>query len=100
MALLCGSTSVTFPSSSAKPSFASSKNEIAKTSFVGFQLAFSNHSIQTNFPTNARRNFQVRCQDLSLIPKEERWMFEESEVNGQDIWNNLVSKSCRSCEYR
>ncbi|KAI4323066.1 hypothetical protein L6164_022701 [Bauhinia variegata] len=84
MALLCGSTSVTFPSSSAKPSFAFSKNGIAKTSFVGFQLALP---IRNNFPASSRGNFQVRCQDLSVVPKEQRWMFEESEVNGLDIWN-------------
>lgn len=83
MALLCGSTSVTFPSSSSKSSFASHNNGNAKTPFlVGLQLASSKPSIRTNLRVNSRAGFQVRCQDLSMVPKDERWMFEESEVNG------------------
>ncbi|KAG0494289.1 hypothetical protein HPP92_005283 [Vanilla planifolia] len=38
-----------------------------------------------------RHLFSVRCQKqqprLSAIPREQRWMFEESEINGPDIWN-------------
>ncbi|WOK95718.1 hypothetical protein Cni_G04425 [Canna indica] len=26
-------------------------------------------------------------QNLAVIPREQRWMFEESEINGPDIWN-------------
>ncbi|KAL3733944.1 hypothetical protein ACJRO7_023320 [Eucalyptus globulus] len=36
-----------------------------------------------------QRGFAVRCQkDLSVVPLDQRWMFEESEVDGPDIWNN------------
>ncbi|XP_054812717.1 50S ribosomal protein L13, chloroplastic-like [Prosopis cineraria] len=87
MALLCGSSSVAFLSSSAKPSYACSRDANAKTAFLGFQLASSKPSIPTNSRLNSRSSSLVRCQDLSIIPKDERWMFEESEVNGPDIWN-------------
>ncbi|XP_078431232.1 ribosomal protein L13 family protein [Wolffia australiana] len=31
---------------------------------------------------------QAQKQDLeAVIPREQRWMFEESEINGPDIWN-------------
>ncbi|KAF2314435.1 hypothetical protein GH714_026367 [Hevea brasiliensis] len=38
------------------------------------------------------RNFVVRSQkkeekDLARVPLDQRWMFEESELNGPDIWN-------------
>ncbi|KAJ7948798.1 50S ribosomal protein L13 [Quillaja saponaria] len=87
MALLCGSTSVKFPSSSAKSSISCPKNGSAKSSFVGFQVALSKSCSWTSLAANSRRNFQVRSQDLSVVPLDERWMFEESEVNGPDIWN-------------
>ncbi|KAJ7981888.1 50S ribosomal protein L13 [Quillaja saponaria] len=87
MALLCGSTSVTIPSSSAKSSISYAKNGSCKSSFVGFQVALSKPCIRTSLPVNSRRNIQVRSQDLSVVPLDERWMFEENEVNGPDIWN-------------
>lgn len=82
MAVVCGSTSVTFPSSSATSSLSSHKNANAKSSFVGFQLALPKPSIRTSVPLNSWGSFRVRCQDLSIVPKDERFMFEESEVNG------------------
>ncbi|KAL8140223.1 hypothetical protein V2J09_006244 [Rumex salicifolius] len=35
------------------------------------------------------RMVAVRCSknDLSVVPLEQRWMFEQSEANGPDIWN-------------
>ncbi|KAF7836618.1 50S ribosomal protein L13, chloroplastic-like [Senna tora] len=87
MALFCASTSLTFPSSSALSSFTSRSNGNPKSPFVGFQVALSNPSIRTNFRTNSRGTFQVRCQDLSVVPLDQRWMFEESEADGPDIWN-------------
>ncbi|KAJ6814984.1 50S ribosomal protein L13, chloroplastic [Iris pallida] len=35
---------------------------------------------------------RIRCQQARqaaapIIPREQRWMFEESEINGPDIWN-------------
>ncbi|KAK4255948.1 hypothetical protein QN277_008873 [Acacia crassicarpa] len=87
MALLCGSSSVAFLSSSAKSSYTSSHNGNAKKAFLGFQLPSPKPSISTNLRLNSRASSQVRCQDLSIVPKDERWMFEESEINGPDIWN-------------
>jgi hypothetical protein len=57
---------------------------IIKNPFFGFSCALSKPSIWTSLPfsNNTKRSFQVRCQDLSLVPREQRWMFEESEVNG------------------
>ncbi|XP_020589818.1 50S ribosomal protein L13, chloroplastic [Phalaenopsis equestris] len=37
-----------------------------------------------------RHDFSVFCQQqqqLPAIPSEQRWMFEDSEINGPDIWN-------------
>ncbi|KAM4092865.1 hypothetical protein ACJW30_06G072500 [Castanea mollissima] len=87
MVILCVSSSVTLASSSASSrsysSHMNSSNGIIKNPFVGFPLSLSKPSIRTiSFP-----RFQVRCQDLSLIPKDQRWMFEDSEANGPDIWN-------------
>ncbi|KAK9132298.1 hypothetical protein Scep_011826 [Stephania cephalantha] len=86
MAMLCASSSSSLLSTSSspstsKPSFASPK----KTQFLGFNLSPPNSSIAANLLS--RPHFQVRCQDLSVVPKEQRWMFEESEAQGPDIWN-------------
>ncbi|MQL88830.1 hypothetical protein Taro_021397 [Colocasia esculenta] len=40
----------------------------------------------------SRHQFGVRCQAqqqtaAAFIPREQRWMFEDSEINGPDIWN-------------
>ncbi|XP_054814447.1 50S ribosomal protein L13, chloroplastic-like isoform X3 [Prosopis cineraria] len=86
MALVCGSTSVTFPSTSA-PSLSPHKSSNAKSSFLGFRLALSKSSIWPSVPVNSRESLQVRCLDLSIAPKDERFMFEESKANGPDIWN-------------
>ncbi|THU45974.1 hypothetical protein C4D60_Mb09t00040 [Musa balbisiana] len=41
----------------------------------------------------SRRYLRTHCQQqeqqqrLVVVPREQRWMFEESEINGPDIWN-------------
>ncbi|GAV60687.1 Ribosomal_L13 domain-containing protein [Cephalotus follicularis] len=78
MAILCPSSSLMFSSSSTpKPSFTFLKNTTT-TPLIGF-LSKSSHP----------RTFQVRCQaqDVSRVPLDQRWMFDESEANGPDIWN-------------
>jgi hypothetical protein len=82
MASLCVSSSVTF-SLFASSSSSSHKKEksIIKNPFFGFSCALSKPSIRTSLPLT-KRSFQVRCQDLSLVPREQRWMFEESEASG------------------
>ncbi|XP_062168431.1 large ribosomal subunit protein uL13c [Alnus glutinosa] len=85
MASLCVSSSVTFSSFASSSSHKKEKS-IIKNPFFGFSCALSKPSIRTSLPLT-KRSFQVRCQDLSLVPREQRWMFEESEANGPDIWN-------------
>ncbi|KAK8638222.1 hypothetical protein V6N13_136660 [Hibiscus sabdariffa] len=92
MALLCASTSAIF-SSSERPSFASLKRTIPsnQSSFLGFfpVVTLSKpSSARTTTLSFSKRDFRVCCQDLSLVPENQRWMFEESEADGPDIWNN------------
>nr|XP_010916493.1 50S ribosomal protein L13, chloroplastic [Elaeis guineensis] len=37
----------------------------------------------------SRNRLQVRCQEkqVAVVTRENRWMYEESEINGPDIWN-------------
>ncbi|XP_044507161.1 50S ribosomal protein L13, chloroplastic [Mangifera indica] len=84
MAMLCFSTSIMISSSSApKSSFPSSASP-----FLGFSVPKLKASVKTVLPLTTKRSFHVRCQDLSIVPENQRWMFEESEVDGPDIWNN------------
>eukprot|EP00258_Populus_trichocarpa_P009870 XP_002316846.3 50S ribosomal protein L13, chloroplastic isoform X1 [Populus trichocarpa] len=88
MAMLCASSSFT---TSTKPSSSySTKNgtSISPSPFVvGFSFSQSWFSL-----SNSRRGFEVRCEkkDKSVatrVPLDQRWLFEESEINGPDIWN-------------
>ncbi|KAE8733651.1 50S ribosomal protein L13 [Hibiscus syriacus] len=88
MALLCASTSTIFSSSSSsdRPSFASLKRTIPsnQSSFLGFFpiVALSKpSSARTTTLSLSKRDFQVCCQELSLVPENQRWMFEESEAD-------------------
>lgn len=79
MALLCGSASVTFPSTSFPPH--SHRTATTKSSFVGSQLplpklSLSPSSIRTHFPAP----FRVRSQqDTSLVQEDPRFIFVEPE---------------------
>ncbi|CAN6444473.1 unnamed protein product [Victoria cruziana] len=44
------------------------------------------HSVRKAPSLKVGKSFQVRCQE-AVIPKEQRWMFEPSEIDGPDIWN-------------
>ncbi|KAF3442349.1 hypothetical protein FNV43_RR16265 [Rhamnella rubrinervis] len=77
--------------SSSRPSLASSF-VTSKSPFVGFS---KNPRFETNFTTRLRltdnrgkTSFRVHSQDLSRVPLDQRWMFEQSEVDGPDIWNS------------
>ncbi|KAK7314693.1 hypothetical protein VNO77_33220 [Canavalia gladiata] len=82
MAMLCGSTSVTW--------FLSQKNATitSKSSFVGFQFPLSKLSLSSSVRTSISR---VRCQQESSSPVTEdpRFMCVEPEprFKGPDIWN-------------
>ncbi|KAF2314429.1 hypothetical protein GH714_026335 [Hevea brasiliensis] len=80
--------------STTQPYFSSaSKSSITSSPFiVGFSLLKSKSCIRTAFPVSSCHNFVVRSQkkeekDLARVPLDQRWMFEESELNGPDIWN-------------
>ncbi|KAA8524034.1 hypothetical protein F0562_010535 [Nyssa sinensis] len=61
---------------------------LQKTPFLGFSVAASSKAyIRTSSLISTNRKFQIRCQDRAVIPLEQRWMFEESEIKGPDIWN-------------
>lgn len=74
--IACASSSMVYPSTS---------THLTKTPFLGFSLS----SVSLNPPlAAAKQKFAVKCsQDLSLVPREQRWMFDESNVGGPDIWN-------------
>ncbi|KAF5728242.1 50S ribosomal protein L13 chloroplastic [Tripterygium wilfordii] len=62
------------------------------TPFFGIALASSRPSVRPafSFSTASNRNFQAvrsKAEAVVHIPLDQRWMFEESEVNGPDIWN-------------
>lgn len=85
MALHYSSSSLMFTSPSPK-SFSSSPN---KTPFLGFSMpALSKPSFQSSPLSRSNPTTQIRCQDKAArIPLDQRWMFEESEIDGPDIWN-------------
>ncbi|CAN4096953.1 unnamed protein product [Withania somnifera] len=85
MAMHCSSSSLMFTCSSPK-SFSSSLN---KTPFLGFSMAaIAKPSFQSSPLSRINPTTQIRCQDkAAYIPLDQRWMFEESEINGPDIWN-------------
>ncbi|CAN6561153.1 hypothetical protein C1H46_031890 [Malus baccata] len=85
-------------SSSPKPPFSSSAKSAFKTPFVGFSVAPpqklwfpSTTDLSFNNEGNTRRSFEVfssKTKDFVRVPLDQRWMFEDYEVDGPDIWNN------------
>ncbi|XP_059661401.1 large ribosomal subunit protein uL13c [Cornus florida] len=85
MAIPCASSTAVMASPSPKPLCLSAN----KTPFLGFSVAASSKPfIRTTSLVSTNRTFQIRCQDkAAVIPLDQRWMFEESEIGGPDIWN-------------
>lgn len=84
MTVLCSSSTVILPSSSVKPS-----GSERKSPFLGFSLtAFSKPSVRVGIYANSKRGLQVKCEaeetttKTSLVPANQRWMFDEEEANG------------------
>ena len=82
-------TSSLSPSSS-RPFLPTSANT-SKTPFLGFSLGLSKgpwlptNAAITRLPfngENGRRSLQVHSQEVSRVPLEQRWMFDESEACG------------------
>ncbi|OMO74678.1 Ribosomal protein L13 [Corchorus capsularis] len=92
MAILCASTSAIFSScsSSERPCFASFKKTVPcnQSSFLGYFPVAALSKPSSVRTTISKRDFRVCCQDLSTVPDNQRWMFDESEAGGPDIWNN------------
>ena len=82
MAITFASSSVMFSSPSPKPSFGS----LTKTTpFLGCSISVANPK-----PSCSRQSFRVNCQEKALVvPLDQRWMFEESEVNGPVRFDSL-----------
>ncbi|KAF6173374.1 hypothetical protein GIB67_027069 [Kingdonia uniflora] len=57
-----------------------------KTPFLGFTIAKSKPISLRKSPL-MKQNLQIRSEDLSMVPDEQLWMFQESEVKGLDVWN-------------
>ncbi|KAH7512731.1 large ribosomal subunit protein uL13c [Ziziphus jujuba] len=79
-------------SSSSRPLPFTSSLSNSKTPFVGFSIAPCFPTISTpRFPladNKGRSSFRVHSsKDIPHIPLDQRWMFEQSEVDGPDIWN-------------
>ncbi|MCL7046450.1 hypothetical protein MKW94_013030 [Papaver nudicaule] len=78
------------PSSAITSTLSTTNNQ---TSFLGFTFASvkpsSSSSVRTlnNNSNSKQQSLQIRCQNLTAVPKDERWMFEDSEIGGPDIWN-------------
>ena len=71
-------------SSSTRPSIVSPFNS-SKSPFVGFSVALSKIrplKAQTFNGGNGRRGLRVRCEDAPHVPVDQRWLFEQSEVDG------------------
>ncbi|GFZ05066.1 ribosomal protein L13 family protein [Actinidia rufa] len=80
MAMAYASSSVILTSPSPKPYCAS----LNKTPVLGFPVAASSSkpSVRTS------RTLQIRCQEKAVVvPLDQRWMFDETEARGPDIWN-------------
>ncbi|KAM1278753.1 hypothetical protein ACFX2J_030732 [Malus domestica] len=83
---------------SSKPPFSSSAKPAFKTPFVGYLVAPpqklwfpSTTDLSLNSEGNTRRSFEVfssKTEDFVRVPLDQRWMFEDYEVDGPDIWNN------------
>ncbi|XP_047324312.1 50S ribosomal protein L13, chloroplastic [Impatiens glandulifera] len=84
MASICASSSsssLAFSPISSQPYRAS----LTKPQFLGFPLIAL--SSKPTIQANTHRSFQVRCQDSSIVPSDQRWLYEESQLSGPDVWN-------------
>ncbi|KAL3503076.1 hypothetical protein ACH5RR_037525 [Cinchona calisaya] len=87
MAILQCSSSSLFLTTSSQTPFSSSS--LKKTPFLGFSVFSASSSSKPQFRTNSTAPVLCKSKDSAAvhIPVDQRWMFEESEINGPDIWN-------------
>ncbi|GAB2278022.1 60S ribosomal protein L13 [Dionaea muscipula] len=64
---------------------------VSKAPFLGFPLSsptkFSFTSRPSMAPKQKEQRFLTKCQNLPVVPLDQRWMFEGSEPGCPDIWN-------------
>ncbi|KAL2496552.1 50S ribosomal protein L13 [Forsythia ovata] len=83
MAVQCAASSSILLTESPQKPFSSS---LKKTPFLGFSLAAASKPSISVLRTN--RTSRIMCQDKAVsVPVDQRWMFEDTEFNGPDIWN-------------
>ncbi|EEF30260.1 50S ribosomal protein L13, putative [Ricinus communis] len=92
MAFLCAPSSITLSSSSSSSSTASTTQRPYTTFIAGSSLLKSKPSVRTSFSASCSRSFTVLSEKTDKkvvphVPVDQRWMFEEFELNGPDIWN-------------
>ncbi|XP_042489678.1 50S ribosomal protein L13, chloroplastic [Macadamia integrifolia] len=58
-----------------------------KTSFLGFPVTASNPSFRSRALPSAGQTLHIRCQSAPVVPKGQEWMFDESLLEGPDVWN-------------
>ncbi|GAB2226835.1 hypothetical protein Droror1_Dr00008626 [Drosera rotundifolia] len=56
------------------------------TPLLGLTLA-TTPNLQPQQQQGRRMRFGIKCQKISGVPIEQRWMFTEEEASGVDIWN-------------
>ncbi|XP_073008183.1 large ribosomal subunit protein uL13c [Typha latifolia] len=79
---------VTMPTSAFFSTSKPSTPPLPRTSFLGssaFAVALAKPSVRVASITPIR--CEQKQQEVAVIPREQRWMFEESETYGPDIWN-------------
>lgn len=77
-------------SSSTKPPFYSSSKNVIKTPFVGLSVAPpqklwlpTTTNLGFDNGSNPRRSFEVfSTKEIARVPLDQRWMFEDDEVDG------------------
>lgn len=84
MAILSASSSLSLLSSS---SSSPTPFNSSKSAFVGFSVGFSKTSLKVRAFSgeNGRKEgtaLRVRCEKPPHVPVDQRWMFEQHEVNG------------------
>ncbi|CAN1335368.1 50S ribosomal protein L13, chloroplastic [Linum perenne] len=86
MALLHGSSSIVLPSPSS--SYLSSSSSNPSSPFVvGFSGASLQLSVRKSWAIEEKKEKREKKEKPPHIPLDQRWMVEESEVGGPDIWN-------------
>ncbi|KAK6946609.1 Ribosomal protein L13 [Dillenia turbinata] len=91
MAIACASSSMVLSCSSQNPKLSALK----KIPFLGLSVSLSSSSPSLSVAAKTpitTKTLQISCKEEDKpaaihIPLDQRWMFEQFEANGPDIWN-------------